>query len=732
MRRITELPLGLLLLAGVCSLAGCPDNPYKASSWTKKLGTREHDRAVQELEQLGDPAAIPDIGKAWDEGGRHGRDLQAIIALARPLTKAEAEAKFYTDYIETGREASWDKALPFLKKALTAVEESNAASVESAAKAADAIGESKLGDGMEALIELASKEPSKKLFTAQVAAIRALGRFDDSGDRTKAQAAVVKIIDREPPPHPRTVKGANQQETKEQKRAAEEKYGIFLGVTGAAINALGELRINTASKTLILALYRMPELATQIRRALVSTGPSAKDELRKVITGQNKEVEELFARKSKVYPRGMSWYCGDTGELPPDKCAEVSLKDFYAAMILGDFYDAKTAPELLGVLKKPAQPFAFIDDSPSPATQYSAVFDSLRKIGPAEAAAAVRGMWMVNDKPGKRPAGDEPDLRTRILAIGAYAFLSRDQVGVKELGDIAADNKADAELRQAAAEAFARLSRNPNEIRILEELAAKYYKASDEKRKEADGKPKKDSEAADKVFADEKKKLDEAKANVLRTSKDPTKSAKDIKQATDDAKKVEAAFKDAKKKHREATQPYRLLDDAAKRFFGYGRLFQFHMARIEIAIRCKDDLECYSKALTLKPEECAKNLKSYIKDVDKWDKNDQLALLEGNVERAMLEIGKRGQAASKYSDLLLDNAKSDNRIIRQSILLALPKITSIPCAPCAAKLDAAIKAGEGKSTIAELNLETTMLRNYFSAGQRMGDKQAEKSDKSDK
>jgi hypothetical protein len=29
------------------------------------------------------------------------------------------------------------------------------------------------------------------------------------------------------------------------------------------------------------------------------------------------------------------------------------------------------------------------------------------------------------------------------------------------------------------------------------------------------------------------------------------------------------------------------------------------------------------------------------------------------------------------------------------------------------KLDAAIKAGEGKSTLGDLNLETTMLRNYF-------------------
>ena len=59
------------------------------------------------------------------------------------------------------------------------------------------------------------------------------------------------------------------------------KYGYFLGVTGASINALGDLHVTTASKTLVLSLYRTPELFTQIRRALVASGPSAMEELRK-------------------------------------------------------------------------------------------------------------------------------------------------------------------------------------------------------------------------------------------------------------------------------------------------------------------------------------------------------------------------------------------------------------------------------------------------------------------
>jgi len=79
----------------------------------------------------------------------------------------------------------------------------------------------------------------------------------------------------------------------------------------------------------------------------------------------------------------------------------------------------------------------------------------------------------------------------------------------------------------------------------------------------------------------------------------------------------------------------------------------------------------------------------------------------------MIELGKAGRKASSQTDLLLDSAKSDDRIIRQSVLLALPKIAAVPCANCEAKLAEAIRTGEGKTTLGDLNLETTMMKNYF-------------------
>lgn len=748
MRRI----LSSALLAGFLffGAAGCPDNPYKASSWTKKLGGREHERALQELEQLGDPSGIPEIGAEWDKQGKPVRDLQVIISLARPLTPAEAKAKFITDYEESGRPASWDAAMPFLTQSLTQVDEANARSVDSATKAADALGEAKLAAGLDALVELANKTPSKKLFQAQIAAIRALGKFDN--EKGRAAAALTKLIDKDPPPHPKSAK------SKEEGRAMEEKYGMFLAMSGAAINSLGELHVQNASKTLILSLYRTPELATQIRRALVASGPSAKDELKLVLAEKHKEVEDLFKTK-RLYE-----YCGDKGDLPKDQCQPVALKDFYAALVLGDFYDPKTVPDLLAALqaRKPA-PAYYADEQAGP-SQYNAIFDALRKIGSADAAATVRSMWMggaapAKPKPGQKaeaPAGT--DLPTKILAINVYAFVSRDLNGVDKLGDIARDNGADDGLRQAAAEAFARLARSKDDIEALNILANKYFNAAAQKRAEADGKAKADADAADKVFAVEKKKLDEAKANVLKTTRDPNKSAADIKAATNDAKKAEDVFKLAKKKHKEGTGAFKGAENAAKAYKGFARMFQSHAARIEIAMRCQNDLTCYSKALTAKPEDVYNNVAKYLEikaltacngkpsdcyvtylkslpapskvefkatdnpanlakfftDLKEWSKDEKLGLLEGNIERAMLELGKKGTAASQFTELLLDNAKSDNRLIRQSILLALPKIANVPCNSCEAKLDAAIKAGEGKTTLGELNLETTMLRHYFS------------------
>lgn len=686
---MTRLPLAFVMLAGLTGLAGCPDDPYAASTWTKKLDDpKESERAVTELDQLGNPSAIPALGEAWVAQGKPVRLLQVIIGLARPMTPAEADANNKVDYVKSGRPASWDKALPYLIKALAEVDEANPRSVDSAGKAADALGEAQLAEGLDALMEMANKPPSKKLIAAQIAAVRAIGKFTSTKD--KAADALIKVIDREPPAHPRTGK------SKEESRALEEKFGLYLGVTGAAINALGDLRVAKAAKPLVLSMYRTPELFMQVRRALVATGPSAKELLHQTLLGSQADVNQLFKDKK------LDKYCGDKGDAT--ECATVSAKDFYPSVVLGDFYDPASAKPLLEALKRPGAPVYYMDDAPSPNTQHNAIFDALRKIGSAEAAGPVFAIW--NDK--------ATELNTKILAISAYPFLTRDGKGTAELAAIAGDNKGDDTLRQEAATAFARLATDAGSLNVLEGLAEKYFKASADKRKEADGKPKADSDAADKLFDQQKKDLEKAKSDLIKLTNDKSKSAEEITAATKAVKAKEEEFKAHKKKHKEATAPYKQLDSAAKAYKGYARMFQTHVARIEIAIRCKQDVKCYADSLKLTPQQSADNAGKYIKDIKDWTDDEKKGLQEANVERAMLEIGKQGAKAASLTDTLLDASKSDVRLVRQSVLLALPKIAAVPCANCEAKLDAAIKAGEGKTTLGDLNLETTMLRNYFS------------------
>jgi hypothetical protein len=113
-------------------------------------------------------------------------------------------------------------------------------------------------------------------------------------------------------------------------------------------------------------------------------------------------------------------------------------------------------------------------------------------------------------------------------------------------------------------------------------------------------------------------------------------------------------------------------------------------------------------------EVIGKRLQKYIKTWADWSEDDKKDVIAAQVERAMLELGKLGAGGKDQVGALLAAVTTDDRIVRQSILLALPKIAPQPCTECETKLDEAVKAAEGKSTMADLNVETMILRNFFS------------------
>jgi hypothetical protein len=693
-----RLLLASLLVTTSVTLVGCrPDNPYKASTWTKQLDdAKSIEQATTWLENLGDPSAIPALGAAWEKQAHPVRLLQAMIALSRPLTPKQAETQNYTDFVASGRVSSWKETMKYLIKAVSEVDDTNAKSVDNAVKAADAIGESGLDEGLDALIEFSQRATSKTLLSSQMGAIRSIGKFGAT-QRGKVIAALTKILEKEGPPHPKTVADTTL------KKAAGEKFEQYLKISSAAVNALGDLRTSDATKVLLVAMYRSPELFTSIRRALVASGAGVEGELRKIIRGEHAEVNAFIADKH------LDKYCGDHSEYPPDKCVAVAGREYYASIVLGDFYNPQSATDLLNVLKQPPAPSYIYADQPGP-LQHNAVFDALRKIGAAEGADVLKAIW----------TDTKADVNERMFAMTTYAFVARDASGVDALVKIADDNAADENLRKEAATAVARLAVSDSAVGALERLADKYAKASAEAKAKADGQPKIDYDKAKAVFDAANKVLVDLKAKATALSKDKSLSTEALEKAVADIKPAikaaETTFAAAKAEEQKFGLVYKPMDREVKDYRGYQRMFQTQIARMEIAIRCADNISCYADALKQPPDgsTIAPKLGKYIKDIASWTEDEKKLLFPAQIERAMLELGKRGARAADQTDLLLDNTVANDRLIRQSILLALPKIAKVPCDKCEDKLQAAIKAGEGKSTLAELNVETQMLRNYFS------------------
>ncbi len=682
-------PLAGVLFSGFLALqlgaAGCAKDDFDPDKWIPKLGDPQtNERAVTQLERLGDPKAIDALGKAWDKQGRPDRMLRVIINLAQPLTSAQTGAGGEYQYSNYGcttkgctgkvRPASWDKALPILKSAIEEVDKDNPRSVESARLAAEALGKSKIDGALPILQKAANEAPAKPL---RGQAILSLGDLGDPG----AVATLAGIIKEDfNPQHPE--------------------------IHGAAIIALGRIKSPTAVPVLLEAMYRLPFFFKQVRRALVASGGSGPDSVNarvaKILTGNDKDIDALFIEKK------LDTYCGDLGKdpAPAAECLPVAAKDYYAAIIAGDLYDPAAVPALLTALAREPKPAYYLDFAPGPPAA-NAALDSLRKIGSTDAATAVLAIWTNKDSP------------VRAMAANVFSYVSHEgaeKVGttsaVDALGKIAADNDADQGLRLEAATAYARLANRKDQVQILRTLADKYQAASDKAAKEADGAPKAAYEKVKGPYDAAKAALDAAKKKV----RDNGGEGKAPVEMIDAMTKAKADFEKAKDPYTKAKSAWKTLQDTSEAYRGFQRVFETHIARLEIGIHCKDDLACLANSLKQTPEEVFTRVKEYLSPASPagYTDDDKKELQVAQVERALLDVGKHGKAAAAQIPVLLEGVKSKDRLIRQSVLLALPKIAEKSDQTVIGALDAAIKAAQGDTTLADLNAETEVLRSYFS------------------
>lgn len=665
--RTHKLLSALLVGAFAVSLAGCPDDPFDPKTWTKKLDdSEESERAVTELERLGEPVAIPALGKAWEKKGRPDRILQVIIELSKPLTEDEAKKQY--KYNGKARPASWDKSLPILVKAIEEVDPANPQSVESARLAAEALGQAKLDDALQPLITAATSSESKPVKGQAILSLGELG--NPGGVPTLANILREEFDPQNPAMH------------------------------GAAIIALGKIKSPTSVPVLLEALYRLPFFFKQVRRALVASGPALNDRIKSILEGTDSEINNLFKEKK------LDLYCGDVGkeQRPLADCAPVAAMDYYASIIAGDLYDPALVPSLLKVLAREPKPSYYVDDVPGPPAVNGAL-DALRKIGSPTSATAVADIW-VNSK----------DNNLRPMAANVYSFVSQggtekvgNATGLDLLAKIIGDTSQDFTLRLEAATAYARLATSADRMKVLQDQVKAFGDGAVEARAKADGAPKQALAAAKAPYDVAKENLKKAKDAVARAGGESKAPVDKINEMT----AAKAALDKVTKPYQEAKAKYDELDNRAKNYKASQRVFETHLARIEIAIRCKGDPACLGGTLDAKFADVKDKLAPYIKGIETFTPAEQTEVMAAQIERAMLDLGKLGPQGASQTEKLLAAAKSDDRLVRQSILLALPKIAGKDCKECGAKLDAAIAAGEGKTTLGDLNYETTVLRSYF-------------------
>ena len=226
------------------------------------------------------------------------------------------------------------------------------------------------------------------------------------------------------------------------------------------------------------------------------------------------------------------------------------------------------------------------------------------------------------------------DFLLRPMAMDVYSMLASDTKALPWLLKTIKDEAADPNVRNAAIIAYGRLARSNEDAAPIKAMIADYEAQA----KKAEEKAKKAKGEQDKTNAEQAQLTADAFAGALKESQ----------------------------------------------------------ARIDVAIKCKQDPACYVAALD-------------GKDVAVG----QLGL--PRAERSLLELRKLGKKASDVYKKLLDPKVlgTSERILREGILLALPRIAPLPCKDCAESMEQVMQSQASQTTLDLLNTETKIVYHYF-------------------
>jgi HEAT repeat protein len=429
-------------------------------------------------------------------------------------------------------------------------------------------------------------------------------------------------------------------------------------LNAAAANALADAADPKSIQPLLMTIFDVPPIYQQCRTALTSIGKPVVPELVKLFQGKHDALEKYA--KEQNFANNCS-----AGVGPTTTCRAPGALKFKAAALLGDFHASEHVKMLAAELKEPPQ-YSFFDPQTGAGgpPQHNAILDSLRTIGDPLAANAVYDYW--ND------ANTRLDIKP--IAMDVYSMIE-DKPSNKVMDQLAALFKNDAEdegVRLAAALAYGRMVTRKKELEPLDYMIARFKKPADENAKNAEAEAKK----AEKFEAEGK----ELEAKAISDKKN--------QQAL--MKKANAAFAKAEGHRDEQSR----LEGVSNSYRGYQKGFEENKWRAEVGIECGEKPECYAKYLEA----------------------DDIRLGEPGLpkaERALITLTKMGQKAQPVLDQLLAHADSADRIIRQGVLLALPRVAPMPCDKCVARLTDVIEKQKDQTTLDYLTSDTRIVLAYF-------------------
>jgi hypothetical protein len=525
-----------VVLASVMLLAvtACPSDPYDPQTWIKKLDDpAEAATALQKLQQLKDPVAIPSLGAFWRKHNYPSKVLRTIIELA---DRVDVDGK--TGQVKLG--PTYGPAVPFLIEAIDNFDIGDQQSIDDASVAADALGRAiQAGENDEeitATLVNTAKKIMPKLSPGQrvrIAATRALGYMKNS---PRATDTLIEILGTDLKKQP-------------------------ISLNAAAANALAEAASTRAIQPLLKAVFELPPIYQQCRTALAAIGEPVIPELIKIFEGKHADLEQYA--KENNFANNCS-----AGRGPSTTCRAPGALRFKAAALLGDLRARHAVPMLTGALKSEPLP-SFFDPqtgAPGPST-HNAVLDALRNIGDAKAADAVYAYLQA--------AGTSAEIKP--MAMDVYSMLAVDRKALAYLSKIFLDDAADEQLRLAASLAYGRLAAQKSDLAPVEEMINRYKKPAD--------KNQADAEKQAKLAEAEEKAGKELEAQALADSNKSKAGA--LK------KKADAHFSKAEDYRDQQAQ----LEDTSKGYRGYQRGFEETKMRAEVGIACGSDAACFAKYL---------------------------------------------------------------------------------------------------------------------------------------